>query len=161
MVEVEERTSRHAIYGPPDNIPRLGEGLSHAKGGLRGESAQVSLNALIASWRFNDGAASGSIAYRRHGAACVTCKGSTPLSALLQGINMHSNPSIVLLSFIVLTASLAGCQRNEPPPAVVAVPGPAGEPGAAGATGATGQTGPAGANTTVIVPTPPASAAST
>lgn len=56
---------------------------------------------------------------------------------------------------------LAGCQRNEPPPAptVIVAPGPTGEPGPAGATGATGDTGKPG-EAAVVVVVPPASAAS-
>ena len=73
---------------------------------------------------------------------------------------MFSSPSVMPISFILLAALLVGCQRAEPPPTVIVAPGPAGEPGAVGATGATGDAGKPGTNTTVIVTTPPASAAS-
>lgn len=64
--------------------------------------------------------------------------------------------SILSLSVLV---SLCACQRNDPPLPPTVVVAPAGEPGAPGPAGATGETGKAGANTVVVV-TPPASAAS-
>lgn len=59
-----------------------------------------------------------------------------------------------LLCLLLPAAGLVACQKTEPPPAVVVVPGPT------GATGATGEAGKPGTDATVIVVTPPASAAS-
>ena len=79
-----------------------------------------------------------------------------------------------LAAIALLALGLQACDRptviNNPPPAVVAVPGPPGPAGATGAqgdtgntgstgyTGATGATGRTGGDTTVIVIPPAASA---
>lgn len=65
-----------------------------------------------------------------------------------------SSRSLALLLSAALLGLLGACQRNEPPPTVIVAP--AGEPGPAGATGEAGKPG----TNTVVVVTPPASAAS-
>ncbi len=75
------------------------------------------------------------------------------------------NRTIPMLGLVAVCATLglAACDRPtvvNVPPTPVAVPGPAGATGATGSTGSTGATGRPGDGATVIVVTPPASAAS-
>jgi hypothetical protein len=69
-------------------------------------------------------------------------------------MNTLVKPWLICL-MLPAAASLVGCQKTEPPPAVVVVPGP---PGATGSTGATGDAGKPGTDGAVVVVTPAASA---
>ena len=69
---------------------------------------------------------------------------------------------LALLSAIVATAALAGCERptvvNAPPATPVVVPAPA--PGPAGPAGPQGDPGKPGSSAVVVVPAPAASSGS-